>query len=399
MAIDLKTQFTLLIPTYNRHELLERLLNYFQYQHIQFQVIVLDSSDSSIVEQNTRLIATLSNNVKHIVYSNNIEPFKKFSEGFQQVSTPFCSLCADDDIIIINTITDCINFLIENSDYSLAHGLYFDFSELKNEICISRLIYSSLSLADVSPVNRIAKLMQNYEATTYAIYRTEIAKMIFQKAATLSSVLSNELLSSVLSVVKGKAARLPKLYCGRNNQRFTTYFAWHPMELIAIAPKILCREYSEYRQITLELLEKEGINITTEIQNIIDIAHMCYISPYLRTEILNFILDYYLKNNNQPPPATILWQYVAERHSYLPSKAFRFLYKLKNKIIPSFSVTLFISKIIGNIIGDFRCHTQLSNQKQRHYRFTKAFLKQMSTKQSSFRTDIRMVINSLDYYY
>jgi glycosyltransferase domain-containing protein len=398
MNIELKKQFTLLIPTYNRHDCLQKLLRYLNHQHVEFSVFVLDSSDPEMIRKNSSLISSLSIKIDHIVYPSNTRPFDKFSDGFTHISTPFSALCADDDIIILSAINDCLNFLLKNPDYSLAHGFYFDFTEHENEMFVDRLIYFQPSLTDNSPEKRICRLMQNYEATTYAIHRTEIATEAFKKAASLKSILSSELSSSVLCVSKGKAARLPKFYSGRNNQRLTTYSSHHPIEYINTSPEALFNEYYQYRKLILDALE-ETFEMSPETCNNLDIAHLCYLSPYLRPKILNFILNYRL-TNNQASSCSDLWKYWTELNSFSLSNYFKLLYKLKSKIIPSFSFTYFIQKAFGAITGDLNQTALLPNQAHRHYCFTKSFLKQANTQNmNKVRLDIHEIIEALTHYY
>jgi hypothetical protein len=45
------------------------------------------------------------------------------------VSTPYVTLCADDDFIAYEGLLECVNFLSANDDYSAVQGLYLGFQE------------------------------------------------------------------------------------------------------------------------------------------------------------------------------------------------------------------------------------------------------------------------------
>lgn len=399
---NLKSQFTLLIPTYNRHETLKKLLRYFNAQPINFTIFVLDSSFPEVAEKNLNFISSLSINIQHIVYSNDTQPFHKFSDGFQRVTTPFSAMCADDDIIFVDAIEECVQFLLNNPDYSLAHGLYCDFWEHKNEVSIDRLIYSRSSLQNDNPVNRLCELMQNYEATTYAIHRTNSAQEAFKKAAPLQNILFQELLSSVLCVLQGKAARIFTFYSARNNERTNTYSLWHPLELVSTSPENLFNEYFPYRKAifdSLSELKNTDTNIEHDTKNIIDLAHLCYLSPYLRPEILKFALHKHLQKEHHKEFSKNLWQQWAELHSGSSNKYFKWLHKLKSKLLPSFSFSYFIRRTMGKLQGDLTHDAiLLATQQHRRYRVSKAFQQQMAAYNPTVQLDILNLIRLLNSY-
>lgn len=449
---ELSNLFTLLIPTYNRSETLKKLIHYLQAFDVSFTILVLDSSDSEIQIINADFIAKVGSGnlartnskvplkIQHISYPNTTKPFSKFADGFQRVNTPFSALAADDDILFIDTIYDCIVYLRENPEYSLAHGIYFDFTSLPEGWYIDRVIYARPSLTHSSSLERVCRFIQNYEATTYAIQRTEIAKEVFSKAKDLNSILGHELLSSVLCVAKGKAARLPKLYCGRNNERTISYSRWHPIEQVAYSVATLFSEYNEYRKILFETLENSSfedekeikkINPTLEIKNLIDIAHLCYMSSFLHPKLLDFILNkklnYFLASDcsiasdnintsnsfnatNTPISfSTELWQFWAQLNclgqfnDYVPlSKKIKLmLVKIKNHFAPEFSFTQTIHQKFGKWLGDVILNEPTPKGIRRYY-FTKSFLRQLVNKErnnSSHQFELETITHFLNQYY
>lgn len=411
MPIDLKEHFTLLIPTYNRTSLLKKLLQYLKAHSVHFPILVLDSSIPDVIEKNAALISRLNmNNIHHVAYPNDTQPFKKIADGFQRVSTPFSGMCADDDIIFIDALYDCVDFLLNNPDYGLAHGLYCAFWDLEKEITINRLIYERPSLDNALPEHRICQLMQHYEATTYAIHRTCFAKQAFKKAASLDSILFQELLSSVLCVLYAKTARIPKMYNARSNERITSYPLGHPVEWIVTSPQTFFEAHLQYRHCIFDSLKEiQGSDIHADLRNMIDIAHLCYLSPYMRPEILNFALNIDLRQERGQHFNEALWQKWAELN-FQPSlpplsglkRVFQWLRKLKNQWIPSFSLHRFLQKTVGRILApDLIYHRRLpSSSETVRYRFTRPFLKQLSSHQASnTSSQTNAMVNALNEYF
>src|SRR6185436_6068499 len=99
----------------------------------------------------------------------------------------FLSLCADDDIVLVQSIAPIVGFLAGNADYSAAHGFYFNFEERDRarppwHTTISSLFYRGPSLEAPTPAQRLAQLFGRYEALTYAVYRSEVAARVYSES-------------------------------------------------------------------------------------------------------------------------------------------------------------------------------------------------------------------------
>ena len=123
---DIWDKVTLIIPTYNRHNYLTRILDY--YSNVNLRILVADSSQNEYPFKNTYQI-------DYFHYPNYM-PSKKLADIIQKVKTPYVFMCADDDFIIPRAIEKCIKFLDKNSDYSSAQGIYFSFIYGKKKLCL-----------------------------------------------------------------------------------------------------------------------------------------------------------------------------------------------------------------------------------------------------------------------
>ena len=146
MKID---NYTLLIPTYNRSNSLHSLLNYLASFDVRFDVVILDSSIDSVKNINAKFIDNLKCNFHHITYNNKIDVFDKFHDGISRIETKYFSMCADDDVVIIDSIKQSVEFLESNKEYICANGWYFDFIKLNSNVhIISKKYLRSSNLSE-----------------------------------------------------------------------------------------------------------------------------------------------------------------------------------------------------------------------------------------------------------
>jgi glycosyltransferase domain-containing protein len=95
--------FTLVIPTYNRPKLLEALLTYLGAQPQRCRVLVLDSSQPQPRAANRKIVELANLKLDYAEFPSEMHPFDKFREGVHKVTTEFCALCADDDLVLSTT--------------------------------------------------------------------------------------------------------------------------------------------------------------------------------------------------------------------------------------------------------------------------------------------------------
>jgi glycosyltransferase domain-containing protein len=111
--------FTLIIPTHNRHHYLKRSMEYFK--DLQADVIYCDSSSEKYEGE-------LYPNVNYLHL-----PGKNFANkvlfALSGIKTNFVALCADDDFIIIDSLYKGLFFLNGNKNYKTVVGKYIAFKD------------------------------------------------------------------------------------------------------------------------------------------------------------------------------------------------------------------------------------------------------------------------------
>jgi len=322
--------YTLVVPTYNRSDLLATLLRYLKREGAAFPILVLDSSKMEHRIRNQHLISSLSIRVEHVEYDESMVPFDKFREGIAKVQTPLCGLCADDDLVVVDGVSRCVAYLGENPEVAVAHGYCFTFLDHPGPpqtMDLTGVLYYTPSLDDADPLARVRHLFRNYQALTYATYRTSVLRHVFEAVRPVESLLARELLSSALSVTHGKAARLPFFTNGRSMAASVPYTHWHPLEWLASSPQGLFAEYDRYRGILVtELMAADGHRRPRqETERIVDLIHMFYLVRHTPHDAFDFIVDSVMRGVDEREfwPAMEIQLPLIDASRYLPPPGVR----------------------------------------------------------------------------
>jgi glycosyltransferase domain-containing protein len=201
-------KFTLIIPTRNRHNYLQRGIDY--YGNTDLNVIIADSSEVKYPKEIN------SKNIKYIHFGGDIFS-TKLKAVLDTITTPFCGMCADDDFILTESIAQCVRFLEASPDYSSVQGNYVSFSKLGKKIMVVPVLHGYKRQIDAeSSSERINQMFSNYFHVFYAIHRTENLKEIFNSFDTAIKNLNLlELYIAFISVINGKHKVLPVFYGAR----------------------------------------------------------------------------------------------------------------------------------------------------------------------------------------
>lgn len=257
--MELKEKFTLIVPTYNRYPYLLRLLKYYKSFQFPFSIYILDSSSEELeIDDLKQLLKD-----KSIIYEKfnpNIFFPNKIAMGCNYVTTPYVALCADDDFIVPSGIEDSVRFLINELDYTLAHGRY-TFHRLYSagkKLVWEPGYFKDKTLANENTLDRINAHLSSYSSTFYAVHRTEIMKLIWNETAIHATSFGlSEILPSVLSVLYGKLKVLDVFYSSREQNNFLWYdSSFHSImysaEKIAKASDVLATHISQKEGLSLD---------------------------------------------------------------------------------------------------------------------------------------------------
>jgi len=229
-------KYTIIIPTYNRPDYLKRLLSYYDSYNIKSKIIIADSSSEDNKIENKRISSHFTDmNILHIAdYPYTISPNNKLCDILNYVNSEYSLFCADDDFTTPNGITQSINFLENNSDFSVAHGVYVGFSVKKNsenETCLLwKPGYPPESITFSDAKDRLYHHLANYSFPTfYGVHRTEDLKRILdERAKYTDDVRFGELLPTLLSAIHGKIKCLDVLYAARDANSGSNVYPYPP---------------------------------------------------------------------------------------------------------------------------------------------------------------------------
>lgn len=335
---SLAEQFTLIVPTYNRPADLARLLTYLARLGADFPVLVLDSSGPAAQQANRDAAGKSGLDVRYETFDDAVSPWEKFWRGSELVRTPYCSLCADDDVVLPESLPPLVQHLETHPDFSLAHGWYFTFYS-NAHIGITSSVYRGASLNQDDPVARLHALFRNYEAVTYGVYRTPVMQSVLRDVQSINSLLGRELLGGALAVAMGKAARLPIFYYGRSLAPSQSYQHWHPLDFLISAPDGLYRDYAAYREILKNCL-KSIYYIKypdTELLTLIDLVHFRYLSDYVKPRIMDYLTEQVMARQPKPEIMQGMWSVLAQESNQSAVRALsgsRQLRKIRDRFFP-----------------------------------------------------------------
>lgn len=199
---------SLIIPTKNRHIYLTRILEY--YQNSELDIIVADASE-------TPYNKSIPSNCSYYHYPN-IAYCEKLKDVFKKVQSCYSLLCADDDFITLNAISQCVSFLDKNPTYSSVQGnyIFYKYSRKKIFYTPAYVMTIGVDIKDDLPTQRIDRYTKLPIQLYYSLHRTDTFRYIFNNAnESIKNLNLVELLIGYCSLIKGKHMVLPIFYSVR----------------------------------------------------------------------------------------------------------------------------------------------------------------------------------------
>jgi len=126
---------TILIPTKNRHLLLDRSLLYYVKSSIHVRIIIADSSDDALRNNTKKIFDKYSNslNVDYFHVPENIEPSAKNNIAIDMVRTPYVLAIGDDDFPLKSSIETILSKLEKDSSIAAAFGDRIAITQVSNK--------------------------------------------------------------------------------------------------------------------------------------------------------------------------------------------------------------------------------------------------------------------------
>lgn len=228
--------FTLLIPTKNRSEFLNRALNYYANNDYKHLIFVGDSSDDTHSEKVKKTIQALQGrlNIRYQWYSPELKFTKCFNQMINVVDTPYAAYIGDDDVLVPKSIEKCIDFLDKNEGYIGAHGVgaivYVE--QDRENLKINGISNYRLSPREEETASkRLINHMSNISNMLFSMYRTHVLQRMFENTELVDISFGGDLLPGCLAVIKGKIKKINHFYVAHmthknQNKFYSDIYDW-----------------------------------------------------------------------------------------------------------------------------------------------------------------------------
>jgi len=246
---------TLIIPTFERHNILLRTIDY--YQHFDCNVLIADSSDNKFVHK-------LPDNIiyKHLP---KMPYAKKIFELTKIVTTPYVCIAPDDDYLIESSLKTGAFFLEDNPDYVSVQGRYYKFELIENQVAFSpryNLRSNHYAVESEDRFSRVIRAANPYMHQAYAIHRTGLHVKCLKFLSVLSKgpIFENfELIQPLVPMCYGKHKVLPMLWMVRDSYMFDPI---RRQKYLAAMPMIKSSVYYNYKRYTQSIKSiKDFLNL------------------------------------------------------------------------------------------------------------------------------------------
>jgi len=257
--MEILAQHTIIIPTYNRPDLVQQLVRFYRNEAPHMKLLVLDSSIPEMARINQEKLAGGEPLLVYRHYPSAIPMAKKLAQGLGEVTTPTVSFCADDDVVFPHAINHSIDFLNQASDYVCSHGLYLIFRPEAEKVYM--FIENSGRSMDAQHAGaRIFRLCQNYESLFYAVFPTQQLQRIFAEVRNILSLHFQEFFQSIGSLILGKVNRFSDFYAARRMgpEAEPGREKWNTFYWFADDPQDVLQHYNDYRQLAFAFYEQAG---------------------------------------------------------------------------------------------------------------------------------------------
>jgi len=281
-------RLTLIIPTYNRPDFLERVLRYYASQRVRFPIVVADSSPSSAADANRRIVEALQPAlaIRYERHEPEIHVAQKIARALDEVPSPYAALGADDDFSIPASLERGAAFLASHPDYALVHGEAVLFQVTPAAAygrCLWVARYPQRAVEGATGAVRLLDHLSRYSVTFYSLHRTERLRQNWRTVAALElDYAFVELLPSCLSVIQGKCKQLRELFLVRQAHaaQTSTSHLQDPLEWVG-DPRWSQQQAHVRNALAEALIRQDGLS-SSVVHEVVKQAFWAYLAGMLQ---------------------------------------------------------------------------------------------------------------------
>jgi glycosyltransferase domain-containing protein len=202
---------TIVIPTKNRHFLLDRTLGYYVAANIDANIIIADSSVSELCKENKTICTKYSKDLKieYFHVHEDTELFKKYSISADMATTKYILTIGDDDFPLKLSIDELMLKLEKDNSIAAIFGERVAIMKVSKESVNDKWIktypnYSGISNTSADSLDRIKKLpIPNWQQYQNSIIRTSIFKKSINMVKELNYTQYSEFFFSAMVLIHG----------------------------------------------------------------------------------------------------------------------------------------------------------------------------------------------------
>ncbi|MFX1363496.1 MAG: TIGR00180 family glycosyltransferase [Promethearchaeota archaeon] len=252
----LKGKITLIIPTHNRHDHLDRILNY--YKTFDIRKLIADSSKEEYGNKNKY-------DIEYFHYPD-VPILVKIADIVKKVKTPYVFMCADDDFIVPESIKKCIDFLENHPDYSSVQGRYIKFIPIEGDVLFKPTYLHCINyhIDAEDPVSRMKQHMSLFMHVIYSIHKTESFQQVYSLLKNFSIEKVGrlvEIAACLIIVINGKHKMIPVFYSGRESNPYSMGATHEVFENIINNPEFSSQYQAFIKLISTHLSKSQGFDI------------------------------------------------------------------------------------------------------------------------------------------
>jgi len=244
------SELTFLVLTYNRPEMVQRLLRYLQAQAPEISLVLVDHGDMQSQESNASAVALISPSIKHLCLPLETSLQKVLIEASDAITTKYSAFCPDDDIPIIDGVIDALLMLSTNPLVVCAQGYVLSFTETDSATCFGPIEDFVPGYNDEVPLKRLFSMIRRYQLVFWGLYRTEILTWSVREfaAANISNLMFQEFFFAALVCSRGVIERIQSIYLWRRTDAsIVDRRNVHAYHQLVDNPSKFGAEYCEFR--------------------------------------------------------------------------------------------------------------------------------------------------------
>jgi len=290
----LLSNLTLVIPTCRRPDSLRRLLDFLERKKVDCRILVLDSGEPAAVARNRAAIAAAKLAIEHVEYAVDIQPSEKLRLGSGRISTPFATLCEDNDFVLPAGLQACLQKLRHDPLAAAVQGHCLIFQDGPNgQFDLMDARSAVPGIKGKNPLARLVEKFRFHQEIDYGLYRTDVLRDLLDREVGVESRLGRALISSALTAIAGNILNVDQFSHTRNIGSPAGNDREHALECFARDAAGVFVEYASCRGMLRDAILSRSDNRydAASIEHVLDLIHLTYLTTSAPPDVVRFMME------------------------------------------------------------------------------------------------------------